>query len=338
MKTIVFIRYSILVIFLTSYQAYAIAKEVIVSGPLEYFEQTLLLEEEQIDFTKLVLQIEQQTYPFIDLDVAFSRIETIVAKLKRMPEFGESSLERMGAILRYTYTPSDWNDMKPYKYDLSDPYGQRQPVSTLNHLLEFKYGNCVSMPTLIAVLGMELGVDVKLAVAPGHVFAIYKDESGNLNNIEATSGTLPKKSKYIEWLDIHPDAIKSGIYLKPLNKKASISIFLVELGRKYMRNGMYSEAHFAADLALKHHPKLVRAMLLKGTIYYQELQDELGLIRASGRLITIKDRERLDPINANNLYWFEKAEELGWREPKPNFEDNYLNNIRKLRDKTTDPR
>ena len=294
-------------------------------------EHILELPESEIDLGLATLIIEKQIHPNIDVQQGLEQINKIVTIIQKMPEYGPSSLERMGTTLRYFYTPSQWNEHQIYQYDLDDLTAQKNPLSTVSYLLENKYGNCLSLPTLVAIVGQRLGVDIKLAIAPSHVYAHYKDDEGNITNIEATSGTLLPNASYTRNFEIHPDALKNGIYMQSLSNKETIAVLLVELGRKHMRKQRYLSAYKVADLALKYHPKLARAMLLKGNVYYRQLHDELARLKNNQQPIGDEQRHYLDVLSNKNVAWFEMAESLGWREPAPDFAEKYKQSIERFK-------
>ena len=292
-------------------------------------EQVLKLPEHQIDLGLSALIIEKQIHPEIQIASNLKQIEAIVSTVKNMPEYGESSLEKMGAVLRYFYTPSEWNEYQAYQYDLDDLKAKKNPVSIINYLLKKKYGNCLSLPTLMTIVGQRLGVDIKLSIAPNHVYVHYKGDDGSSTNIEATSGTLLQDSSYIRSFDIHPDAIANKVYMQSLSNKQAIAV----LRRHYMHKGEYEKALQIADLALSHHPKLPRAMLIKGNVYYQLLQGELTRLKSINQPIEVEQRQYLDPLSEQNIAWFEKAEKLGWREPAPDFDERYKQSIERFKNR-----
>ena len=294
-------------------------------------EQILDLPKEQIDLGLTALIIEKQYRPEIDINASLNRIDEITNTLKQMPDYGDSQLERMGTILRYFYTPSEWNQHQPYQYDLNDLRGRKNPVSTVSYLLKTKYGNCLSLPTLITILGQRLDVDIKLVIAPGHAYAHFKDEQGNITNVEATSGTLLPDESYIRNFNIHPDAVRNQIYMQSLSKEQTIAVLLIDLGRHYMHKGDYIKSHYIADLALSLYPKLPRAMLLKGSTYGLQLEESVTKVNQSGKPLDIQTRQKLDLLVEQNLAWFEKAEGLGWREPPPDADEKYLQTIERFK-------
>lgn len=295
-------------------------------------EKILASTEDQIDLAIARLVIEKEVYSGINIKKSLQNIDQIIATIQNMPDYGGTSLERMGTVLRYIYTPGPWNNYQVYQYDLDDPFGKNSPkAKSIANYLSAKKGNCVSMPILVTILGQRLGVNVNLSIAPHHAFARYTDDQNVVTNIETTSGTLLTDQKYIEAFEIHPEAIKHGIYLQDLSKKEAIAFMLYEVGKKHLQNGHYDKAHQIADLMLKYHPKLVSAMLLKGNIYSRQLNQELELLKSNGLSITQAVRLRLDPIYEQNLAWFSKAESLGWREPSPDFDEKYARSIEKFK-------
>jgi regulator of sirC expression with transglutaminase-like and TPR domain len=295
-------------------------------------EKILASPEDQIDLAFARLVIEKEVYPGINIRESLQKIDQIVATIQNMPEYGTTSLERMGTVLRYIYTPGPWNNYQAYQYDLDDPFGKKNPEGkSIANYLSTKKGNCVSMPILVTILGQRLGVNVNLSIAPHHAFARYTDDQNIVTNIETTSGTLLADQQYIEAFEIHPEAIKYGIYLQNLTKKEAVAFMLYEIGKMHLYNSHYDKAHHTADLMLKYHPKLVNAMLLKGNIYSRQLSQELAYLKANNLPVTSAVRKRLDPIYEQNLAWFSKAESLGWREPSPDFDEKYARNIEKFK-------
>jgi regulator of sirC expression with transglutaminase-like and TPR domain len=301
--------------------------------PLNQIKETLQLPEDQIDLALARLLIEKELYPEVDVEKNLERIDSITSTIRQLPEFGSSSLERMGSALRYFYTPGPWNSFRAYRYDLTDPLGTKKPRGSLiSNLMETRQGNCVSMPVLLTIIGQRLGVNIHLSTAPHHLFARYIDDKGVATNIEATSGTLATDRHYIESLEIDPEAVKSGIYLQTITKKESIAFMLYSVGRRYMLERQYDDAQRVADLILKYYPKCVNAMLLKGNIFTMQLREEVDAYRVKNIPPTPALRKELEEKYVkNNLYWFSKAEALGWREPGPGFDQKYLRGIEKVR-------
>lgn len=314
------------------YSSPAVANEQAAKETIAEIERILQLPEDKIDLAYTRFLIETVLYTGVSVSENLAKLDSIVTTIKGMPEYGDSSLERLGTTLRYLYTPASWNNSQAYAYDLDDPFGTKRPQGkSVANYLNTKKGNCVSMPILLALISERLGVNVHLSHAPHHVFVRYTDEQGIVTNIETTSGTLLPDQKYIKAFEIQPEAVKNGIYLQDLSKKEAVVVMSYDVGRMLMHNGQFKEAHEFADMMLHYYPKFVNAMLLKGNLYSMQLQQELASLKAANVPITQAERLRLDPLYEQNLAWFAKAESLGWREPSPDFAEKYARSVEEFK-------
>lgn len=315
-----------------SYASDSIPNKQNITDTITRIDAILELSEQKIDIAEVRLIIEKEIYPNINIKQGLLAIENILKIIKNMPEYGDTSLQKMGTILRYLYTPGTWNNYQAYEYDLDDPFGKKRPHSrSIFHYTATRKGNCVSMPILTTILGQRLGVNINLSTAPLHLFARYTDDKNIITNIESTSGTLLSNKTYIKSFTIHSDAISNGIYLQSLTKKETIAVFLRDLGRYHMHNGKYVKAHLIANLMLKHYPKYVDAIILKGNIFSKRLSQNLTMLKINKQPITPAIKERLDYLLEQNLALFAKAESLGWRERTPDFNEKYLQSIKRFR-------
>jgi len=284
---------------------------------------------DQVDLGYSRFLIESLLYPHINIEENLQKLDEIVFTIQHMPEFGSSPEEKLGTTLRYLYTPGHWNNYHAYHYDLNDPFGTKLPKNkSVAHYLKTKKGNCVSMPLLLVILAERLGVRVHLSLAPLHIFVRYTDAGGLVTNIETTSGTLLTDQQYVDAFSIPQEALDHNIYLQNLTKRQAIAAMLIEVGRQQLHTGHYNKGHDLADFILQQYPKLVDAQLLKGSLYAQQLNSELNIAQ---RPLNTKTRAHLDSLLLQNLAWFEKAESLGWREPPPNFDEQYARSIERFK-------
>lgn len=72
----------------------------------------------------------------------------------------------------------------------------------------------------------------------------------------------------------------------------------------------------------------VNAMLRNGSAFYQMLQVYFVRKYPNPKDIPQNQREAFHFLSNGNRYWFEKAEELGWREPSRDYEDKYLKTVK----------
>ncbi len=306
--------------------------EPLLSPNVQYIEKTLAQGEGEIDLALSIFMIEKELNPSVNISRNLGLVSNAVEQIRRLPEFGDTSLKKMGAILRYVYTPGPWNNYQSYSYDFSSTASRKLPNQMLvSHYLATKTGNCLSMPLLLVILGDRLGVDVKAAIAPYHMYARFKDDNNQISNIEATSGTLATDKHYIEALEVSELALTNKVYLASLTKKELIAYLLNSVGRRYLHRGQLVEADSVASLTLEYFPNYVDTYFLKGNIQYSLLQQQLAKVQAAGNTIPPEIKTKLDAHFQANLDWFAKAERLGWQEPSAGFDAKYEKSILKFK-------
>lgn len=292
----------------------------------------IALPEEEIDLATAQFIIENQINPDIDINHYLNQLDVLTRRIQQMPQYGESQFEKMGAILVYFYTPGVWNNFLPYSYDLDDPLGKKNPrLGHITYFMDTKKGNCSSMPTLITLLGQRLGINISLAVAPMHLFARFTEDSGQITNIEATSGELLSDANYIRAFNIDPNAVNHGLYVQSLTRKQTLSVMFRDVSRLYARNHLFEYAEQVADWMLELYPKHVDAMIHKGNIHYIKSQKLLYESTIDGKPLTEPVKRQLNLLTLKNLGWYERAEGIGWREPPPNYEQEYLESIERIK-------
>lgn len=112
----------------------------------------------------------------------------------------------------------------------------------------------------------SLGADVNIAFAPEHTYITFKDNLNNWQDIELTGRIFTTNDFY--WLSgmIKSEQIKSGIYLRPITEKETISYLLTTLAITYVRTlGTDDQLLEMALIAKEYSPKSLTAnMLLTG--------------------------------------------------------------------------
>ncbi len=129
-----------------------------------------------LTFAEAKIQIDAAIDPSIDAPALRAAIIRLTNAAERIVEAsgGEASdMERLQAIRTVLHTAGAWNDMRPFAYDLDDPFGQKPGAQSLGRYLSTRKGNCVSMPVLFLALGERLGLDLTLSTAPLHVFVRF---------------------------------------------------------------------------------------------------------------------------------------------------------------------
>jgi regulator of sirC expression with transglutaminase-like and TPR domain len=292
---------------------------------LKDIRSTLSLPENQIDLTITKLTIDKIIDPSIDIAKTEAQINQAAAIIKMMFPANASSMDKLLAVRAFMFEKGAWNGFQVYQYDFDDPKGTNLQNALISNLLKTRKGNCVSLPVMFVMLGQKVGLDVTLANAPLHLFIKFKEtETGNVFNIEATNGANPFRDTWIiEQQKISPQAVKTGIYLKPLTRKESAAELTMSIATKYLHEGNLTSAMEAADFILEYHPNSVNAMLTKGSTYYLMQEAEEKKYAAHLEEMPADFKNYLLALSDGNLFWFHKAESLGWHEPSSQDEAEY---------------
>jgi tetratricopeptide (TPR) repeat protein len=128
-----------------------------------------------------------------------------------------------------------------------------------------------------------------------------------------------------------PQALRNGIYMRPLSKKESVAATMIDiLLQHYKEAGRPEKAIAIADLVLEHHPSNIEAMLQKGYAYYMLIR-EFRRKYPLAMDIPIEKRLHFQALERSNRLWYEKAEALGWREPDAGADAKYLEMVKGIK-------
>lgn len=285
------------------------------------------LPDEEIDLGEAKLLIDRAIDPSVDVGGMVAQLDTMAAEIRAALPVGASSFDRAQYLRAYLSGLGPWSGQVPFQYDLDDPYGAVLEHKLLHHYLATRKGNCITMPLLFLILGQRLGLDVRAAVAPLHVFVKYTDPAtGTTYNIESTDGAQAVDDGfYVERLEISARALETGVYLQALTTKEAVAMMLTLLCEHYERQEEWERSKVVAETVLEQYPKSVYAMLKMGNAY-------AGLMREARRRASLgltEPQAELALLSTQNQYWFATAEQLGWHEPSVAGEEAYLESVRK---------
>lgn len=303
-------------------------------GELKRVRSILARPAENIDLARAKLIIDKIVDPATDIEKNLKQVDAMVAKARAIPKFGVSTTSRAMALQRFIYEPGEWNDHRPFQYDLDDPLGANINNKLLPTYLTSRKGNCVTMPLLFIILGQRLGIDVTASTAPNHLLIKFRNELGSWINLEATSGANPARDVWIR--QQHPtitdEAIANGVYLQPLSKKETVALMATLLAEHYLQRQQYQKAIAVADLILEYYPKNVAMMTMKGVGYGRLARKQFMEKYPSPNEIPANERGYFEYLSSNHHLWFAKAEALGWREETKEQRDEYLRHIKRARE------
>ncbi len=217
------------------------------------------------------------------------------------------------ALRRLIYEAGPWNDHRSFAYDHDDPLGQRIGNKLLATYLATRRGNCVSMPALFLILADKLGLDVALSTAPLHVFVRYRSGSGQVLNLETTSGAHPARDEwYRRHMPMTDRAITSGLYMRRLPKREGVALLATTLLEHLMEQRRLDEALAVSEVILRHAPRDGYTMVKQGSVFGELIENEFTGKYRIPALIPAPLRPRYLRLIHRNRAAFQAAEALGW--------------------------
>jgi regulator of sirC expression with transglutaminase-like and TPR domain len=252
----------------------------------------------------------------LDITATRSKIKAMVKDVESMISPEMTGWQKIDALRSYIYEPGEWNDHKPFSYDLDDPQGQSRESRLLHNYLRTRKGNCVSMPVLHAILGQELGLDVTISTAPLHVFVKYTDESGKTINIEATSGGYPAREEwYQKGLPMLPKAIENGMFMAKLTPKQTIAVLGQDVASHLLNTGDYENSILVSEKLIPLFPNYAPLYMTRGSGYYKLIERDFQEKYPDPNDIPKELQPKFKSFMQQNIISFQKADALGWADP-----------------------
>jgi hypothetical protein len=209
------------------------------------------------------------------------------------------------SVYQWMTKPNELNNFKKCSYDFEDFMGDSSQTSHfVTKLLDTKTGNCVSLPYLYKILVEEMGGEARLSLAPNHVFIKHQKEEGGWTNVELTNGgDFPRDEWIIVNSNISEKALETGIYMKPLNNKETLSLCVFNLAQSYIYKYGYDEnVTKIIDYSLLLDSNNVNAILIKMNVINN---DCIALAKTTNKV-------ELDSVNNIWLSYKRRIDELGY--------------------------
>lgn len=289
----------------------------------------------EIDLAEVQVTIDHMIDPSIDELGTLKELDQWVATTRKLFPPVASNENKMAILMDVIYKAGPWNQFHPFSYDLNDPFGQNIQNKVLSHYLVSRKGNCVSMPTLVVILGQKLGLNVTFAFAPEHEFVQYRRDSGQWLNIEATSNGTLSNARYQSEYHITDLGMRSGIYLRPLTRKESVVAMMDTLMQFYSKNRPPADEIPLATLGTEFAPLDVYAMLARGSSDYRAIVDRYAKLYPNPLDIPASMQPDFQALSADNAAMFAKADSLGWRPFTDEENAAYVERIQSLKTKAT---
>jgi regulator of sirC expression with transglutaminase-like and TPR domain len=167
---------------------------------------------------------------------------------------------------------------------------------SLSAVLKDKAGTCVSLVILYLAVAERVGVRVKAAATPVHLFVRYEGPGGPLNVETLEQGRFLDDATYRRRNRMDNESVQRGIFMTLLPDSAVLAHFLSNRAVIYSKAGEHRKALKDFEQALKLYPDLVAAYYNRGLEYLRRGKFE----KARADFSEAIDRHPLDAQAFNN--------------------------------------
>jgi regulator of sirC expression with transglutaminase-like and TPR domain len=288
------------------------------------------------DLALIKLTIDKMVDPSLDSKTYLKKIDALVAQIRALlaAKSNPTGDEKLEAMRAYLYDAGPWNHYQPFTYDLDHPEGTDISQKLISTYIDTRKGNCISMPILFAIIGQRLGLDVTLSTAPLHVFVKYTDHlSGVTSNIETTSGGHPARDAWLreQFPTMTDESIRNGVYMKRLSKQESAAVMARIVAEHFTAQRQYKKAVAIAETILPYYPADAELMIRIGSCYTKLIEENFAKKYPSPIDIPENQRSYYRYLDGGSRFYFAKAQQLGWRQPTQEEDQEYLNTVQKAK-------
>jgi regulator of sirC expression with transglutaminase-like and TPR domain len=234
-------------------------------------DEVVATPEDSLDIGIACLTLAREVYPNLRVE-AFSRaLEHLADRILLLNKGNTDPVARIGLLNTYFFRPGWWNDSLVFTYDLDDLEATRRDNRYLNGLLASKKGSCITMSMLYLAVADRLHWPIVPVRAAKHVLCRYVAPGFEENNIEPTcGGGYLTNDQYIEQGGIPENAIRNGVYLRPLTKKEYLATLLSNHALEMLGTGETEKAREYLELAISMDSTLSTAYWNLGEWHYQQ--------------------------------------------------------------------
>lgn len=285
----------------------------------------------RIDYAKVQTAIERAANPKFDAKAFNATLDRWAAVVRARVPKDASPTEVMTALGQVIYQSGSWNGHHPFSYDLDDPFGKVYENKLISTYLRTRKGNCVSMPTLLMILGQKLGLTMTLSQAPEHEFARLQDVNGRWFNIEGTSPASWPDSKYINEMHITAQQIQSGIYMRTTTPRETVAGMLEPLEAVYAHQRSPGDLLGLAMLVVKLDPKNAGGYVNEANAFFLELQHRYLDRYLTPDKLPPDQRADFEALALSNVRILKRVEKMGWAPPTAAEDKAYLERVEKYK-------
>jgi regulator of sirC expression with transglutaminase-like and TPR domain len=284
----------------------------------------LALPEDKIDLALVKLQLDKLIDPTIDIEKNLKILDAMTEDVRKTFPFLATNRQKLTLLMDYLYKSGSYNNYRPFSYNLDDPLGNDLKTKLLPNYLQTRKGNCVTMPSLMVILGTRLGINVKMVRAPNHLYVHFIQDDGQPLNIER-DGTISNE-KYKRTYYVSDKAIAKGIYMRGMSRRETVATLTMVVAELYEQRNDFETAIDISNLVLKEDPKSALAVLTKAQMYWKIAE---RLLKRYNYTLVGAQNQHYEKLMTLNKYWFSYAESLGWVLPPPGYDESFLQSAKK---------
>jgi len=289
--------------------------------------------EEQIDLAKAKVAIDHLVDPSVDEAATLKEVDGWVVKVRARIPAEATTWAKVMAIYSTVYVPGPWNENKKFDYNFDDPFGKDVRTTMLSTYLATRRGNCVSMPIFFALLAQRIGLHVALAAAPNHLLVKVMLDDGQWKNIEATSGSTLTDQEYMQRFQITPQAVQSGLYLRPLTMKEAVVEMATPFIQYYATTHDPNQIMAMANLALSYDPKDVAGFMFKALAYDKQVTVLYRSKYPDPRMLTPAQQADYQALMDGYFKTADQLQALGWHRRSAEQDSEYMQAIQQAKAK-----
>ncbi|SFF57861.1 hypothetical protein [Thermoflexibacter ruber] len=311
--------------------------------------QNMLSGKEPLNLKRAVYLVEnsyyENTMPYQEFDETLRNIAGLISLKMKQDKMPNNQLAKNLVIYQFmadtfkVKIPHKENQVfthYPFKYDFEDYRGEKDYRKMfVSKLLLQHSGQCHSMPLLYLLLAEELGAKAWLSYSPNHSFIKFM-VNGRLQNYETTNGHFTTDAFALSSGFIKAEALANKVYLDTLSKKQLIAHCLMDLALGYEHKYGYNEFSLkCANLALKHHPQNITALMTKAN-YYNALLSYVAKQSKEKRLPNIQfgDVPQVYELYNKMKQAQQDLDDIGFAEMPQEAYQNWLKGIQKEAEKS----
>jgi regulator of sirC expression with transglutaminase-like and TPR domain len=292
----------------------AFSASVPAPSPADAVGSILAVPDDEIDYAAAAISIDNLLDPKSEPAITRAIINRLVGAARQMAGPNPTEAYKLAAIRKAIYVSGAWNYGRAFGYDQTDPLGKSSHNKLLSTYIRKRLGNCVSMPILFLIIADRMGLNVRLATAPLHIFVRYISSNGEEANLEATSGGHATR---VEWyrqnLPMTDEAISKGAYMRTLSRRESVAEMANTVVDTMMEQQRWQDLIDVADVILSVNPRETYTLVKRGSAYGELLKLEFIDRYPTPAAIPAPLRDRYRRLASENDSSFRQAEALGWK-------------------------